>query len=517
MRTAAVDFRPGNRQLEFATAGQSKKVEMLRLNHLLFRVRHGSRAPFPGQNAPTAELVSGELSRRPCSSDSEDESGNASMVGATRRGSCTRSWQRFSLFFTVYAIGWGLNFVYYFLIANPLGYQVPQSTFLIRSAEPYSDLTLTWTQAKLPNPYFANSISTYFPAAYALLSKTRALTERSLMLAYSGLSLAAVCAVWSWWLRSQSMRWRDDARWPIVVTLSATLAVCNYPLLFAVDRGNLDPLAMCLLFLALELGARNQSVAGGLMLALASGLKGFPFAAVLLWCDRRRALGAATAVGGLVALIVIPAITFKGGIVASLRGLLDQLARYHEGYVVGVFSSHYSADWLNAARVLLRWRGVAFDWGTIVPWYEFAATIWAGLLSFLTLFVLQERWRKILAVGLIMVTFPNVANDYKLVFFLPAILEWLKSAAGNDWRSTLFGIAMALLMVPKHFYFPNANDVSSISCVISPLLISLASVALWPTLAEADRFRDLTQILGARLRGYLSARSDAARRHQHVT
>lgn len=450
--------------------------------------------------------------RRPRPSEPQQadiDTRTSSFEASPRNKRRDRSWRRFSLFFAVYAFGWGLNFIYYFLIATPLGYQLPQSTFLLHSADLYSDLILTWTQAKLPNPYFTASISTYFPLTYALLSKTAAFSAGNLILAYLATSFAAMFSVWVWWLRTQWPRWKGDARWPVIVVLSATLAICNYPLLFALDRGNLDPVAMGLLFVALELLSRNRGTVGGVVLALASGLKGFPLAAILLWIERRRVLGAAVVVTGMVALILVPATTFEGGISVSLRGLLGHLGQFHDVYVVGALSSHYSADWLNAMRVLWRWRGLAFDGASIVPWYELSATLWAAALSFLALFVIRSGWRKLLAVVLIMLTFPNVANDYKLVFLLPVILKWLTTTASIDWRSTIFGISMALLMVPKHFYFPRANDVSSISCVISPVLISLASLVLWPTPTELTRFRDW-------IAGFLSGKSDATKRSRDV-
>ncbi len=150
-------------------------------------------------------------------------------------------------------------------------------------------------------------------------------------------------------------------------------------------------------------------------------------------------------------------------------------------------SSHYSTDWLNALRILARWFQVTpFDMTLVVQWYEPLATLWAGVLGLLALFVLRETWRELLAIVLIMLAYPNVANDYKLIMLLPPILEWLVSTA-KGWRNSVFGVTAVLLMLPKHFYFPRQGDAASISCIINPVLLLAMSLVLWPTSTEIAR------------------------------
>jgi hypothetical protein len=122
-------------------------------------------------------------------------------------------------------------------------------------------------------------------------------------------------------------------------------------------------------------------------------------------------------------------------------------------------------------------------------------------LALWSLCVLRETWRELLAIALIMLAYPNVANDYKLIMLLPPILEWLVSTA-KGWRDSVFCVTAALLMLPKHFYFPRQGDAASISCIISPMLLLAMSLVLWPTSTEIAKFRESYREMRGRIRAF---------------
>jgi hypothetical protein len=404
-------------------------------------------------------------------------------------------WRRLADFATIYAVGWIFALAYNNIIAPTLGYQWPRGSFLFRPDIRYSDLTISWTQGNAPNPYIANGTNfaaTYFPFAYLAFGALGKLTPTHVVLVYHGLTFTALLGVWTWWLRKQRGLWRGDSRWSIVILLTAFVVVCNYPLLFAVDRGNIDPITMCLMYAAVMLTERSKGVVGGLLLVLASASKAFPFAAVLYWIRRRRIFAVLVAVAGIVAAVIVPAMTLSGDVLTTLRAFAANTTVFRDGYVLGPFSSHYSTDWLNAIRILARWSSVPLDMTKFVPWYERTVVAGSGILALLALFVVRDVWRELLAIVLIMLFFPNVANDYKLIFLLPPILEWLASSA-RGWRSITFCITSALLMIPKHYYFPVEGDIASVSCVISPILLLVMSTVLWPTTDEVSRARFAVQ------------------------
>jgi hypothetical protein len=389
-------------------------------------------------------------------------------------------WQRLAKFCLLYSIGWVVALAYYSLVASVFHYVWPRSTFLFAPNDRYGDFVVTWLQAKAPNPYInpgTRTFSTYFPFPYAVLRVAKGFTLPSLLFTYFAVTFGSVLLIWIWWLREQRALWKGDSRWPIVITLTFFIVVCNYPMLFAVDRGNLDPLAMCLTYAAIQLVSRRRKVVGGLLLAVASASKGFPFAAVLYWIRRRQILAVAVAVSVFAASILVSAATFKGGVAVTLHAFSENLRLFRQRYVLGDLSAYYSTDWLNALRVLARWlQAPRLDMVRTVQWYERLAT-------------------------LIMLAYPNVANDYKLIMLLPPILEWLVSTA-KGWRDSVFCVTAALLMLPKHFYFPRQGDAASISCIISPMLLLAMSLVLWPTSTEIAKFRESYREMRGRIRAF---------------
>ncbi|MGE5786875.1 MAG: glycosyltransferase family 87 protein, partial [Myxococcales bacterium] len=369
--------------------------------------------------------------------------------------------------------------------------------FLFVPNDVYSDLTLTWRQSQAANPYINNGTgvsAVYFPFVYSVLKVPKGMSRETVILGYVALTLVATVGVWLLWLRKQWRHWSGDSRRPVVVMLSLWICVCNYPLLIALDRGNTDPITMALAFLACELALARRSALGALSLALGAASKAFPLAAILVLLRRRQYLSVLLASGALIALVLGPLALLPGPFKASFQALLDSLAAFRRSYVLGSDSCHYSSDWLNAWRALALYKSWNSRIAEILPWYERGMLVWAGVLATLSLFVLRDWWRELLAIGVIIVVFPNVTNDYKLVFLLPGILHWLSSNA-SGWRNQVFLASSALLLLPKHFWFLIPGHGTSISCLINPVLVTAMSVVLWPTPYErilaSERLRGL--------------------------
>ncbi len=403
-------------------------------------------------------------------------------------------WARLARFALVFCAGWVVALAFHYVESAVFRAGYPWDSFLFNSTARYTDLLDSCDHARAGRPYApgqSQAVATYFPAPYWLLYRIRTWARRPIELAYLGLTFGGALLVVLGHLRTTHARWRDDSRWPTVVLFTVGIGVLNYPLLFAVDRGNLDPLGMSLLFGGLAAAKRGHGATGGILVGLAASTKGFPLAAVLLWLRRGRFFPIAIACATTILLVVLPASTFEGGVKPNLVGLSKGIASFHQQYVVGDSSAHFSADWLNAIRIIAQSAGVRPDMNWLVPRYERFALVWASLLAFHGVFVAQEKWRQSLAVMLIMLVYPSVTGDYKLVFLLPAILAWISSNSVDTvgWRDRLFGLAAALLFVPKHFYFLQrpgylVNSDASISCVINPLLVVALTVVLWPTARE---------------------------------
>lgn len=415
-------------------------------------------------------------------------------------------WDRLQTFMVLFGGGMLLALGFHYVQGAVLHEAYPRDTFLFNPVCRFNDLTESWIQAKAGRPYVQGqsaAVATWFPIAYLVFYAVRAIQAWQLVLGYLlltfGLALSGVAA----FFYSERTWWRRDPRAISVVVMLCGLALLNYPVLFAVDRGNLDPICMWIMFGGLQVAQRSKRLVPGFLIGVAASVKGYPIAAVLPLIREGRFVATGLACATAIGLVVLPGLVFEGGIRATLLGLQQGLALFHQGYVIGDHSAHYSADWLNAIRLLIQRSGVAPDMVTIYHHYVRCLAVFVGVLAFHVLFVAGERWRQLLGATIIMLTFPHVAGDYKIVFLLPAVLAWL-SSRDRGWRSKLFGISAALLFVPKHFYFFTPNGFlklgeASISCVINPMLVLMLAVVLWPTASEwADVPRNL-RVFGKRL------------------
>lgn len=404
-----------------------------------------------------------------------------------------RVWRRLTGLSLLIAAGWTAALLYHYVMGGILRLPYPANTFLFDPGDRFADLTNTWGQAKAAQPYQAGgpAASAYFPVVYAGLKLLSRASRPWAVAVYLLAAIGATAAMAAAWIRRERPRFAGDPRWAIIPALILFVTLANYPFLFAIDRGNVDPIITALLAAAVLTLQAGRPLAGGALLGLSAAAKGFPIVAAALWLRRRGgAAGAAVAVAVLAALVVLPGLLFAGGIPATLRGLAAGLSRFRALYVFGEWSAHYSADGLNALRIGMEALGFKPDLPVLVASWEAVALVWAALLGLAALLLAGALWRQGLAVALVMLVFPNVTNDYKLVVLVPVVLAWLSSDETSPWRDRTFALCAGLLFVPKHYGPVLAGQDATVSCLVSPLLLAGLTATLWPTAAERADARE---------------------------
>lgn len=410
-----------------------------------------------------------------------------------------RLWRRLINFTTIVVIGWVVAIAFHHVLSTVFGCGWPHGYFLFDPNDRYSDLLNSWHQAMANNPYVHSdtaAIPAYFPFVYWVLSWFSMISQQEVLLLYATVTFGGILWLAIRQLSCLAPRWREDSRWLAIILCVLTICFLNYPLIFAFDRGGLDPLIMVLFVASLTAIEGQRQISAGLLLALSAAAKGFTLVGVLPLLRRRQWLAVLIALSTVIPLVVLPGLSFEGGLWVTLHGLGHGLAAFQQTYVLGDGSAHYCADVLNALRLT---TGTATLSLKLVHAYEIFTMGWAGILAFHVLFLAQEVWRERLGLVLIMLVFPNVTNDYKLILLLPVVLEWLTAAdCDTGWRNQLFLWCAALLFVPKHFYYFHHG--ASISCLISPFLLLGLSAVLWPNTVEHVKLGALRARLNAGFR-----------------
>jgi len=391
--------------------------------------------------------------------------------------------KRIQLFSCFMLLGFLCAFLYHGTL-DWMGYSWPWNTFLFNPGDRYNDWYNTVAQAASVNPYYSSNhaLATYFPVSYVLLKIAVGYSSLASISIYFGITIIllilAVCIA-----RIMLLQKGDSA---FVCTKDvlflAVATLISYPAIFALDRGNID-IWIGLLGAIFVLTQRTKFwIIGLLFLSLAISLKGYPAVLLLLLvCDKqyKRMIFCSL----LTLIISLCTLYFLwDGFNLNLNGFISNLNSYYRLYVLGSNSLFASSDPYNTIRALFYafakfWQKIISPDYVLLPievysasilrWYSLLSLCFAIIAAFFVLATQEARWKKVTALCLIALIFPNVSNDYKLCFLFPGLYLFLTESEGLKSEKGIFTL-FCLLMVPKSYLFIAGKP---ISMIINPILI----------------------------------------------
>jgi len=353
--------------------------------------------------------------------------------------------------------------VLYHSLINGLGYQWPHDTFLFQPGDRFNDWHNATIAANTGNPYYSHThaINPYFPLTYFLLDFIPNLTRTYSLLVYLSLvALLVLVFVYSFSKSECNSSSLTSSLW----VKYALLVLCTYPVLFSLDRGNIDIVIALLLGVWLFTFTNRNSFLPHSLLALAIALKGYPLIFLFLTFRQRKYKELFFTIILSCLLFILPLLYFPGDFQYQLDGFLNSLDLYRETYVVGKSSLFASSDAYNGIRSLFLILGYDFDSKSLISNYHIFSFLF---LIFTVSFVIFSRADDFLAYTLffcVVIFFPDVANDYKLTLAIPVYFYyWLRSDSYPYLKYLLL-----LLMIPKSLIFVNGVGLTNL---INPILI----------------------------------------------
>lgn len=399
--------------------------------------------------------------------------------------------------------------VLYHAVLRWAGFEWPWNTFLFQPADRYNDWIHSVLLAASGDPYFFRgtpTLANYFPGAYLLFGIAGNWSTALGLIFYVGVGVGILMlAIFAMCRLPNPASWhqRNATGAPVVLFLAIG---GSYPVLFAIDRGNLDLwiAGFCTLFVATQ--NTRFALAGWAALALAIAAKGYPAAFLLLLVARREFRSMASCVAGVCAVSWIGLETFHGNLAENLAGLRVNLDLFYERYVLGDASLFGSSDPYNAARfavwLLDPMRPVEAVSAEVLTVFAPISALYLIISVYFVLAVAAAPWRRVMATCLIAVLFPSVANDYKLCCLIPGVLALLMSRVSGRREVIAFWL-LILIMIPKSYWFIRGHP---ISMFINPLL--LIGIA-YQVLADHVAWRRSLRMLPFRLRWYVAPSADS--------
>lgn len=351
-----------------------------------------------------------------------------------------------------------------------LGREYPFSTFLFRPTDlfvtggpqigghAFGDFYATWKHSGDASPYLAPSVpfpSNYLPFTHVLL---KPLTWLPYSVAFAVFNLAVLITV-------PLLLWRElrDVPTPLGLLAAFVIGLLNYPVLFLLDRGNLEGVIL-LMLLGVGLAVRaHRWPWAALLIALAGAMKGFPLVFLLLLVAHRKWRWAGASVVGFASLTVLSLATMAGGARTNLQALRGGLSAFgasaasdnglqHSSSLQGMLS--VAARQLPTLSDLVQYGGVLSLAVLVVA----SAACASGRLT---------NGETTAVCAALMVLVPSVSYDYRLAHLLVPVLLLLRAPVG-PMRVAVLGLLGAVL-VPKGLpvLFAEVN----IATVVNPLLL----------------------------------------------
>jgi hypothetical protein len=394
----------------------------------------------------------------------------------------------------VATLGMWANFAYYSFFADTQHWKFPDNTFLCLQISRFSDfydMVLVdrgldpYNIGHLPLPHAAGS--GYPPLAHLLFHLCSQLGPDFNGIGTDGSRKALDPAFWLFFgipfftFPIIALAWIKPKQ-PWLAALLVMLAFnFSYPMLFEIDRGNLEIqvfLMVTTFAWLVNSTQRKLRVLALLCIGVASALKVYPLIFLLIYAvqGRWRSAFSAVAICGL--LTVLSYGCLDGGIWANLRENYRLLGTIQSKLTVNVmWATWYSSSLFSLLYLTLR---VLFDSDSASRWLQFHFSLISGVFLLTSCSMLYARrlsfGRLFMAVCCLAILATAESPDYKLLLLFPATIALIVEDQGTRVFNLLFVAAVGLLLVPKNWVM--IQDRVSIGSIINPALVLVLLVLM---------------------------------------
>jgi hypothetical protein len=380
----------------------------------------------------------------------------------------------YKTFFTLSGIGvslWGLALQ----PAAQSGW--PRNSPFFLSQYRFSDLTQIFLSSQFADPYTSANV-TYPPFGMLIFDVFGFLSAKQATILFISASLAVIFSVF---VRILQLRIDFNMKEKIA---TGGMLLLSFPLLFAIDRGNLDLVLTALLLLAVWNNVKaGPSYRAGLLIGLASAIKIYPLLLLpIFYYNKRDIRLLISSITSFIVLSFLGAWKFNLGPMAFLKTV-----------VLGSAGQGLEGD------DAIRWNGSLAGLLTTVTELiapDFEMQVWSVVsnqivtlsLLFVSLLVLVymtklkfEKSRFTLAsVAMITLIFPSTPA-YRFTIFLVAVAFVLLLGINESKNLSAIGILLGVILSPVVYWYFGMGSASTYSIIIPLATLSLLFYLLKPS------------------------------------
>jgi hypothetical protein len=359
--------------------------------------------------------------------------------------------------------------IYNYVQGAYLGHGYPLNTFLFSPENFMMDYFNPLKASAGLNPYLDRTSvepALYFPLVYLLMSVPAGMPHLLCSACY-----CAALPVFAW-INLRLLR-RAGLCGPALWTNVLAFSLLSYPLLFCLDRGNIEiyvALAMAASLFALQ---DDRSMLAAALLGVAAAAKGYPAVLLPIFLARgrwREALFSLVLVG---VLIFVPLALFHGGMFNNLAAWRLGMGFFFSRYALDTYAYAHNCSLFNLLRIIgIRLYG-GQDLRSMLSCFGLIGKALGFLLALYVWRIEKNIWKQAAIMICAAMLFVPVSNDYKMLgLFAPL---WLLLADGRRSPSDgVYALMLALLLIPKEYNIPGHN--MAISVILTPFLMGVLCV-----------------------------------------
>jgi hypothetical protein len=281
---------------------------------------------------------------------------------------------------------------------------------------------------------------------------------------------------------------KADNRWEHL-TRTFVFTFMTYPILFAVDRGNIETLVLILLLFFIYFFQRRRFLISSVFLALAIAMKIHPVFLLVLFVPEKKYREIGITIVLSVVLTIACLMCFKGGLLAHLKLVLAPVNPHSASPIAALYNGFLGNNDMVQRGVTLFTviKAVLIETSTIasvnmarfLTSYLAAATAASICVAAYVIFIERELWKIVALLVCAMLLLPQISADYKMIHLLIPLFLFI-NATKQTRADTIYALLFGLLLIPKDYYLlprtlSDGGPDISISIFLNPAIMLLMS------------------------------------------
>lgn len=386
-------------------------------------------------------------------------------------------------------VGFVLAVIKHYILGAYFHLSYPYNTFLFNPDDRFNDFFNMFRACKDNNPYLTSYWlkSVYFPAANTFFYVFGLIRNEWIAL---GIYTCVFIAVYFGCVKKNLFNNNsiDSIRDLMII------ACLTYPVLFSLDRANLDMYLFLLLFGFVVLFQKGRFVLSSLLLSMAIAMKLYPMVFIFLFIKEKKYKEIGYTIAATLCISMVSLWSYQGGFSENLQGMLSAFQGFNQDYSRAAGLQHNVSYYGVLKLVTMGYYYAVHGIRDIAA----VSTLANGILkipymllvvllfAFVVLHVLkyeQTFWKNVYLLSAAMILLPHVSFDYKLIHILIPIVLFLKD---ESWTLFYKGyiVLFGIMLIPNNYMYIKGDI--SIAVIVYPMIMTtLAVMAMLETRISA--------------------------------